>query len=101
VIGRAEDISGRRSVVSIEPNSKLPPTPSADLIVANGGRLLPQVGPTIRDDASAPISCRSKVPHGTARFDPNPTFMTTPPGKPLRRKADDRVLCGRVVTICA
>jgi hypothetical protein len=34
-------------------------------------------------------------------IDPNPTFMTAPPGEPLRRNADDRVPCGRVVTICA
>ena len=27
--------------------------------------------------------------------DPNPTFMTAPPGERLRRKADDRIPCDR------
>jgi hypothetical protein len=27
----------------------------------------------------------------TGQIDPNPTFMTAPPGERLRRKADDRI----------
>jgi hypothetical protein len=29
----------------------------------------------------------------TGQIDPNPTFMTAPPGERLRRKADDRIPC--------
>jgi hypothetical protein len=43
-------------------------------------------------------SCRHSV---TAVLDPLETFMTAAPGEPLRRKADDKVPCGRAVTIYA
>ncbi len=36
-----------------------------------------------------------------ANSDPNPTFMTTSPGEPLRRKADDQVQCNPAVMFCA
>jgi hypothetical protein len=32
--------------------------------------------------------------------DPNPTFMTTSSGEPLRRKADDQVQCNPAVMFC-
>jgi hypothetical protein len=51
-------------------------------------------------------ACRQYSGHqtslaGAAQYDPFETFMTTSPGEPLRRKADDQVQYNPAVMFCA
>ena len=56
------------------------------------------VSTVITEKRSAPPTSYDAFFHG---LDPFETFMASPPGQPVRRKADDQVPCDRVVTICA
>jgi hypothetical protein len=61
----------------------------------------PSAAGTVGQRRPCAVSSRSHERNRTAGVDPLETFVTAPPGEPLRRKAGDQVPCDPAATICA